>query len=69
MNAKDKDGLDTSLHWAAQCGHDVIVEKLIVAKADVNEPMSAGRFKDIAPLMCAAQNGHTDVVELLLKNG
>jgi ankyrin repeat protein len=53
---------NNGLGWAAKKGFDKIVKHLIDAGANV-------RDNDGLVLQCPIQNGHTDVVELLLKAG
>lgn len=60
-------GWSSSLHIAAQKGHDRIVRVLLQhsTEGDVNVPDSEGR----TPLICATIGGHKDVVALLLADG
>lgn len=67
----DSQGVNTgwasSLHIAAQKGHDRIVRVLLQhsTESNVNVPDSEGR----TPLICATIGGHKDVVALLLADG
>ena len=64
VNTPEPDGT-TALHWAAHHGDLVTVHRLIDAGGDV----SAFNRYGIAPIWLAAQNGHADVVETLLRAG
>jgi ankyrin repeat protein len=72
VNAKDNAGyasLDnggaTPLHYAADRGHQDVVELLLTSKAEVNARDSSGD----TPLKRAAYMGHRDVAALLLASG
>ncbi|RFU27507.1 hypothetical protein B7463_g8824, partial [Scytalidium lignicola] len=71
VRSGDSQGVNTgwasSLHIAAQKGHDRIVRVLLQHSTEsiVNVPNSEGR----TPLICATIGGHKDVVALLLANG
>ena len=55
------------LHYAAHCGLHVIVKSLIIQHSqDVHSRRFDGKF---APLHLASQQGHADVVRLLLEHG
>ncbi|KAI9646524.1 hypothetical protein NHQ30_004517 [Ciborinia camelliae] len=60
-------GWSSSLHIAAEKGHDRIVRVLLQhsTESNVNLPDSKGR----TPLICATIKGHKDVVALLLAAG
>ena len=64
MNTPEPDGT-TALHWAAHHGDLDLVHRLIDAGGDV----SAFNRYGVAPAWLAAQNGHADVVETLLRAG
>jgi ankyrin repeat protein len=57
----------TALMKASSEGRDAVVQILIDAKANVNHkmPHNPGGF----PLICAAEFGHTKVIEILLRAG
>ena len=55
----------SALHFASGCGHTECVRLLIKAKA----PLEAKNNRGATPLMCAAFQGHRDVVKLLLSAG
>ena len=54
----------TPLHYAAYAGHARIASKFLGQGADVNSVTANG----LSSLMLAAQNGHDEVVKVLLKN-
>ena len=54
----------TPLHYAAYAGHTRIASKFLSQGADVNSVTANG----LSSLMLAAQNGHDEVVKVLLKN-
>jgi hypothetical protein len=66
VNARNFEGR-TALMFAALYGYAAIVERLVAARADVNT-VPAGEPRWPA-LFVASQNGHADVVRLLLDNG
>ena len=53
------------LPWAAFCGHERVVQRLLEKGADVESKDAAGQ----TPLLRAAENGHEAVVKLLLEKG
>jgi hypothetical protein len=55
----------TALHYAAEAGHDAVVEQLLSAKANVN---SRDQYQQ-CPLHMAATKNRATVLELLLKRG
>ena len=55
----------TALIWAAQKGHEKVVEMLLQQGADVDKQKSSGE----TALIQAAQNGHETVVEILRAAG
>ena len=57
--------IQRNFHTAVQLGSAEHVEEFIKKGADVNEPTNRG---DI-PLMIAAQNGFTQIMEILIANG
>jgi len=63
VNAHDSFG-DTALNLAAKNEHLVIVERLLEAGADI-ESLGGAR----PPLMNAAFDGHTRIVQVLLQQG
>ncbi|KAI0536649.1 hypothetical protein GGR58DRAFT_380186 [Xylaria digitata] len=65
-NIKSKDSSSrTALSWAAEKGHQEIVQLLIEKGADVDEKDSSSR----TPLSWATQNGHQKIVQLLVEKG
>ncbi|VUZ38661.1 unnamed protein product, partial [Hymenolepis diminuta] len=58
-------GGNTALHWAAARGHLECVSGLI----EYGVPLDPMNECEETPLMLAAQNGHADIVNLLLKLG
>ncbi|OLP83531.1 Ankyrin repeat and sterile alpha motif domain-containing protein 1B [Symbiodinium microadriaticum] len=60
---KDKDWW-TPLHWAAQDGHERLVEKLLGLRVSTNAADICGA----TPLMIAAFNGRTRIIEALLRD-
>eukprot|EP00913_Durusdinium_trenchii_P026725 g25072.t1 len=60
---KDKDWW-TPLHWAAQDGHERLAEKLLGLRVSTNAADTCGA----TPLMIAAFNGRTRIIEALLKD-
>ena len=65
VDSKDRYGR-TPLWWAAENGHEAVVELLVEKGADVNSKEDRdGR----TPLWWAAENGHEEVVKLLLEKG
>ena len=56
----------SAIFMAARDGHLECVEQLIGAGADVNNGCIAGAFANATPLYAASQNGHAEVVKLLL---
>ncbi|KAJ3019814.1 hypothetical protein HKX48_001741 [Thoreauomyces humboldtii] len=63
VNAPNQDG-STALHWAALNGKLECVEALLKAGADATQKNDLGR----SPVTVAEQQGHMDVVNLLLKS-
>ncbi|KAH0424575.1 hypothetical protein CcaCcLH18_11458 [Colletotrichum camelliae] len=65
----DKEARDRAkyrpIHWAAENGHEKIVDLLINKCVAKDAKSSAG----YTPLHCAASNGHTRVMALLLQHG
>jgi ankyrin repeat protein len=55
----------TPLCCAAYQNHDVVVQSLIEAGADINRAFDGGR----TPLFIAAQKGHKVVVRVLIEAG
>ena len=53
------------MHFAADRGHNEVVELLLANKADINAKDGVG----FAPLHLAAESGHKEVAELLLAKG
>ena len=53
------------LHWAAFCGHERIVQRLLEKGADIAGKDRSGQ----TALSWAAMKGHEAVVELLLEKG
>mmetsp|Transcript_14017 Transcript_14017/g.26196 ORF Transcript_14017/g.26196 Transcript_14017/m.26196 type:complete len:219 (-) Transcript_14017:55-711(-) len=60
---KDKDWW-TPLHWASQDGHERFVEKLLALRVSTNAADICGA----TPLMIAAFNGRTRIIEALLRD-
>ena len=58
------DNSRTLLSWAAEKGHEAVVQLLLESKVDVNAKDMYGR----TPLLCAAKKGHKAIVQLLLKS-
>ncbi|XP_041379485.1 ankyrin repeat domain-containing protein 50-like [Gigantopelta aegis] len=65
VKMKEANHKKTPLHYAAEKGHNAIVEILIKYKADVNCVDENGT----TPLHYAVNRGYTDVVQVLLKYG
>jgi ankyrin repeat protein len=65
VNAKESDYAKTSLHFAAEGGHQDVAKLLLACKADVD----ARNKIDATPLHLAALRGHADVAKLLLACG
>jgi Mg2+ and Co2+ transporter CorA len=67
VNAELSNGM-TALHWAAQNGHEEVV-KAILTRPDAK--LSVKDSFDRTPMLCAAEQGHRDIVYLLSpgKNG
>jgi cytohesin len=63
INAKDNEDF-TPMHYAAQHGHQDVVELLISKGADVNPTNECRK-----PLHLAVIGGHTDIVKLLTEKG
>lgn len=55
----------TMLFWAAESGHEAVVQLLLQKGADIEVTDDSGQ----TPLFQAAENGHEAVVRLLLKKG
>ena len=64
-NAKDSNTGTTALMYAAQHGHEAVVQALLAKKANPDAKNSKGN----TALMRAAQRGHAAVVEALLAKG
>lgn len=64
-NINYNSGMGTALMAAIMSGNKVIIEKLIVKKADLNQIDTQGK----TALIYAAFNNNTEVVELLIKAG
>ncbi|KAI9666582.1 MAG: hypothetical protein M1821_004518 [Bathelium mastoideum] len=66
VNSMNEDGR-TPLSWAAECGHQGIVQLLLeMSQVDVDsKDTEEGR----TPLSWATENGHEGIVQLLLKTG
>ncbi|XP_059809885.1 transient receptor potential cation channel subfamily A member 1a [Hypanus sabinus] len=58
----------SSLHFAASCGR-LHTCKLLLQAINDSKLLNEGDEKGMTPLLLAAQNGHTDVVQLLLRKG
>ena len=65
VNAPQGDGT-TALHWAAYRDDPEIARLLIEADADIN---AKTRLGDLTPLLLAAKNGNTTLIEILLEAG
>lgn len=65
VEAKLPKGKQTALMWAAAEGHLEVVKYLIEIGADFQSPVPSG----FTPLMFAVREGHSDVVDLFLRNG
>ena len=65
VNAAEGDGM-TALHWAAERGHERVVEVLIATGATVDAETRVGRY---TPLHLAGRGGHGRVVRRLLEAG
>ncbi len=65
VNAKDEYN-NTSLNWAALCGHAEVAKRLLEAGADIENQGSGG---GMTPLANAASRGHFDVAQILLDQG
>jgi ankyrin repeat protein len=63
-NPKDKNGR-TPLSWAAEKGHEAVIEQLVKSCRDHVE--SKDNEHGQTPLLWAAENGHETVLALLLK--
>lgn len=61
VNAELSNGM-TALHWCSQNGHVSCVEKLIACQ---DTKVSVKDSFDRTPLLCAAEQGHRDIVYLL----
>lgn len=61
VNAELSNGM-TALHWAAQNGHEEVV-KAILHRPDTK--LSIKDSFDRTPMLCAAEQGHRDIVYLL----
>ncbi|XP_051878576.1 transient receptor potential cation channel subfamily A member 1-like [Pristis pectinata] len=58
----------SSLHFAASCGR-LNTCKLLLQEINDTKLLNEGDEKGMTPLLLAAQNGHTNVVQLLLRKG
>jgi len=65
VNAAEGDGM-TALHWAAERGHERVVEVLIATGATVDAGTRVGRY---TPLHLASRGGHSLVVRRFLEAG
>src|ERR1700733_9463781 len=65
LSKRDKEGWEL-LHWAAFCGHERVVQRLLEKGADVE---SEDIYEGTTPLWWAAMKGHEAVVKLLLEKG
>jgi ankyrin repeat protein len=63
VSSRDNNG-NTTLHLAAEQGHQGVAELLLLHKIEVNAKNQFGW----TPLHLAARNGHKDVAKLLLAN-
>ena len=64
-NAAAGDGM-TALHWAAERGHQKVIELLISSGAALDTKTRIGKY---TPLHLASRGGHGGVTRLLLKAG
>jgi len=64
-DAATGDGM-TALHWAAERGHQKVLEVLISSGAAVNVKTRIGKY---TPLHLASRSGHTEAVQELLRAG
>ena len=64
LSRQDKAGWGF-LHWAASCGYERVVQRLLERGADVARKNRSGQ----TALSRAAMEGHEAVVELLLEKG
>lgn len=51
----------TPLHWAARLGHEQIVERLLIARADITIKDDSG----IEPQTCAEMGGYKSIIKML----
>lgn len=63
--ARDEEDGCNAMHCSAEAGHAEIVQMLLAYKQLINSPLRDGR----TPLILAAEQGHENVCELLLKAG
>ena len=66
-DVNDNTGLGgmTALHWTAKNGNPDLTRALIAVKGDPNSPNKVGK----TPVTLAAEEGHLEVLQMLLDNG
>lgn len=67
---QDYDGM-SALCWASRHGYQPLVKLLLDNGAEVNKTTEDSEMRDsvTTALICAAERGHTEIVEFLLKKG